>query len=236
MKLSRYENFLVVLVLTLILAGSVWGDGFSEKGPVIFTDYGSYLGEYQTAGALKFYDNTEELLRLAQFERALMRYRFLKGQIRGKVDYRGLINMVDLRLQFLKRQLHLRDVEIAAIPPRKARIPRIKPPAAKPPPKKDAAAKPKPPGAANKLKPKATVIPAVTGQTPTVVVIPSRPGKAAAAPVTAAQNPREVVTTTPKTQDEKAEEAKAKEEAKPAPPLTFWQRLKGRLHWRKKSE
>jgi hypothetical protein len=226
MRLSRYENFIVLLVLSLVLAGPIWGDGASDTGPVAFTDYGSFLGEYQAAGALKFYNNTEAILRLAQFEQALMRYRFLKGQIRGKGDYTGLLNMVDLRLRFLQKQLHLRDVEIAAIPPRKVRIPLAKPPEAKPPPEKPPAAKPKVSKDADEDKEKGG--PSISGTF-------GPPEKAAAPPMTAAQKPPEVVTTTPETKDEKAEEEKNKEEAKPAPPLSYWQRLKNRLHWKKKA-
>jgi len=228
MKLSRYENFIVLLILTLFLVGPIWGDGASDTGPVAFTDYGSFLGEYQAAGALKFYYNTEAILRLAQFEQALMRYRFLKGQIQRKGDYRGLLNMVDLRLRFLKKQLHLRDVEIAAIPPRKARIPRAKPPEAKPPPEKPPAAKPKVSKDADEDKEKGG--PSISGTF-------GPPEKAVLPPVTAAQKPPDVVTTdTPKAkEDRKGEEEKEMEETKPAPPLSFWKRLKNRLHWKKKA-
>lgn len=236
MTLFRWENFLVLLVLILSLAGSVQGGGVPDKESVVYTDYGSFLGEYLSAGALRFYDNTEEMLRLAQFERALMRYRFLKGQIRGKRDYYGLINMVDLRLQFLKRQLHLRDFEVAAIPPRKARIPRAKPSKTKPPKDKSPPAKP---GAAKGKTPgNASLNKFGTKPKPTVTIPPMVPQQATAPPVTSAPNQREVVTTTPKTQDEKAEEEKAKEKkkAKPAPPLSFWDKLKIRLHLRKRPE
>lgn len=226
MKLSRYENFIVLLVLTLILVGPIWGGGASDTGPVAFTDYGSLLGEYQAAGALKFYDNTEAILRLAQFEQALMRYRFLKGQIRGKGDYTGLLNMVDLRLQFLKKQLHLRDVEIAAIPPRKVRIPRAKPPEAKPPPEKPPATKPKVSKDADEDQGKG-------GSSISGTFGP--PEKAAPPPVTAAIKPPESVSPAKTKGGEKAEEEKDMEEIKPAPPLSFWQRLKNRLHWRKKA-
>jgi hypothetical protein len=192
------------------------------------------LGEYQAAGAFKFYDNTEALLRMAQFEQALMRYRFLKGQIQKKGDYRGLVAMVDLRLRFLKKQMHLREADIAAIPPRKVRIPKAEQPEAKPPPDKPAAAKPKTAGEADQEGE-----PSFSGAPP-AVVIPSPREKAGAAPpatppVTAGKLPEVVVTDTPKAKEEKAEEEKEKEEAKPPPP-SFWEKLKIRLHLKKKAE
>lgn len=237
MRCTRWGNFLFLSVLTLLLAGPAWGGGMPDSGQGIYTDYGSFLGEYQTAGALKFYDNTEEMLRLANFEMALMRYRFLKGKIQRKVDYRGLLAMVDLRLRFLKKQMHLNNRDIAAIPPRKAWIPRVKPPTPKAAPKKDAAAKPKTPGAAAKDKNKKRGALTIPGQMPPVYVITGPPAKAAtppgtaAPPVTSAQKPPDVVTTTPKTKEEKAEEEK--EETKAKKSLSVWEKLKIRLHLNK---
>ncbi|MFZ5451162.1 MAG: hypothetical protein ACOZF2_04745 [Thermodesulfobacteriota bacterium] len=244
MKRARWENFILLSVLTLILVGPVWGDGMPGSAQAGFTDYGSFLGEYQAAGALRFYDNTEELLRLAQFERALMRYRFLKGQIQRRGDYRGLLAMVDLRLGFLKKQLHLTNRDIAAIPPRRVRIPQVKPPTPPAAKKKDEAAKPKTPGAAakdkNKNNQKGKAALTIPGQAPPVYVITgpppnagkppatAAPGATAASPATTAQKPSDVVTSDAKTKGEKSEEEK--EATKPAKPLSVWQKLKLRLH------
>lgn len=229
MRFAWWKYFIVLAALSLFLAGPAWGDGVPDTEPPAFTDYGSFLGEYQAAGAFRFYDNTEALLRLAQFELSLMRYRFLKGQIQRKGDYRGLVAMVDLRLRFLKKQMHLHDGDIAAIPPRKARIPKAKPPEEKP---KDAAAKPKTPGTPGKDKAKAG--PSVPGQAPGGSVIPGSPEQAGAAPVATSGKPPDVVVTDtpPKTKEEKAEEEK---ESKPALPPSFWDRLRLRIYPKKKA-
>ncbi|MBI4794729.1 MAG: hypothetical protein HY790_02640 [Deltaproteobacteria bacterium] len=233
LRFAWWENFIVLALLTLFLAGPAWGK-ISPDEAVPFTDYGSFLGEYRAAGAFKFYDNTEALLRLAQFELSLMRYRFLKGQIQRKGDYRGLLAMVDLRLRFLKKQLHLHEMDIAAIPPRKARIPRPKKPEAKPSPEKEkpGAAKPKTPRDADQdddlakdTAKKEPPVSAVSGP-------PSPPGIAVTAPPATPGKPPEVaVTDTTKPKEEKAEE-----EAKPPPPPPgFWEKLKIRLHLKKKA-
>jgi len=255
LRLSWWTNGIALILLTLFLAMPALADGMPDTDAA-FTDYGSFLGEYQAAGAFKFYDNTEAYLRMAQFELALMRYRFLKGHIQRKGDYHGLKEMVDLRLRFLKKQMHLTNTDIAAIPPRKARIPKAKKPEAKPP-EKPAAAKPKKPGDDDTEKEKAEKEPSPPS-TPPVVVIPGAPRKAGAAPTVTpgaapttapaaappgtppavspagtAKPPDVVVTDTPKTKEEKAEEEK---EDKPPPlPPTFWEKVKIRLHLKKKS-
>lgn len=228
MKFARWENFIFASVLTLILVGPVWGGGMPDSGAAPFTDYGYFLGELQAAGALKFYYTTEEMLRLAQFEQALMRYRFLKGHIQRKVDYRGLTDMVDLRLRFLKRQMHLQERDIAAIPPRKARIPRMKPSETKTAPKKNAAAKPKTPKTAVRVNNNAKAGRIVPGQPPAIMVIPTPPPKAAGPPVTANQKSPYVVTTTPESKEEKADDEQEKKETKRA--LSIWDKLKIRLN------
>jgi len=200
------------------------------KAPATFTDYGSFLAEYQAAGAFRFYDNTEAMLRMANFEQALMRYRFLKGQIQGKVDYHGLLASVNRRIKFLQKQLHLRDTEVAAIPPRKVRMIKAKPavilPEAKPA-EKPGAAKPKTPGETGEEAGKTKEI------LPATLPPAQVPG---AAPLPSAQQPPPVVTTDTKAkEDEKAEEETDKEE-KPKIPPSFWQRMKIKLHLGKKPE
>jgi hypothetical protein len=248
--LTWWGKLLVLLGLNLILAGPASAQSAGAKAPTAkppeakspvkkaskakysppFTDYGYFLGELHAAGALKFYDNTEAILRLAQFERALMRYRFLKGHIQGKRDYYGLLSMVNLRLKFLKNQLHLRDVEVAAIPPRRERIPQPKPPVVKPQAAKPGAAKPKTPGMANRKANKTMIIPGMTATPSPAAQVP------VAVPLPTVQKPPPVVTSDAKAKaDEKAQEEKEKEETKPPPvPLSYWQRLKMRLHLGKK--
>jgi hypothetical protein len=258
-KLTWWGKFLVLLGLSLILAGPAGAQSAGAKPPSAkppsakpadakpagakspvakapkakysppFTDYGYFLGDLHAAGALKFYDNTEAILRLAQFERALMRYRFLKGHIQGKRDYYGLLSMVNLRLKFLKKQLHLRDVEVAAIPARRERIPKPKPPVVKP-----GAAKPKPPGKMDKKAAKTQIIPGLA-VTPTPAAQVPAAQVPVAAPLPTAQKPPPIVTSDTKAkEDEKAQEEKDKEETKPVVPLSYWQKLKLRLHLGKK--
>ncbi len=168
---------------------------------------------------------------MARFEEALMRYRFLKGQIQGKIDYHGLLASVNRRIEFLRKQLKLRESEVAAIPARRMRVTKLKPavkqPEAKLPETLPEAAKPQPPGAAGPAagKPLAPV---------TATPSPPAPVPSAAAPPPAGQKQPPVVTTdtTPK-EEEKAAADKEKEEKPPAP-LSFWQRLKIKLHLGKK--
>lgn len=80
------------------------------------TDGGLFQQELQAAGALKFCDNTEDLLRAGQFERALLRYSFLKRQIRAQAGYQPLVHLINQRLDFLKSQLKLPAADYAALP------------------------------------------------------------------------------------------------------------------------
>jgi hypothetical protein len=187
-------------------------------------------------------------LRTANFEQALMRYRFLKGQIQGKAEYYGLMASVNLRIQFLKKQLHLRDTEVAAIPPRKVRIPKDKPPQDKPPeaksPERPGDALTKTPGEADKEadktpeSPGAKVIPGPPAQIPGAAATYGPPAQIpGAAPLPGAQKSPAVVTSDAKPkEDEKAKEEKDQEESKPAVPPSFWQRLKIRFNLGKKPE
>lgn len=259
MRRVRWQHFIFLSVLTFILAGPVYGGGMPGGSKVgIYTDYGSFLGEYQTAGALAFYYNTEAALRLAQFEKALMRYRFLKGKIRRSVDYRGLLDMVDLRLRFLKKQMHLTNRDIAPIPPRRAWIPQKVTPKPKVASKKKAAAKPKTPAAAAKNRNKQKALVTIPGRVSPLYRIPrpsakvgAPPGKAsppvtrtppatvapgaAVAPpattaptVTATQQLPPVVTTTPESKEQKEDDAEEKKETKKA--LSVWDKMKLRLN------
>lgn len=92
--------------------------------------------EFDSAGGIKFFSKTEELLRLAEFEEALLRYRFLKGQVAGLAAYRPLVLDIDRRLHFLQRQLRLSEADIQALPRLRLRSgSRARAPETIPPPK-----------------------------------------------------------------------------------------------------
>lgn len=97
-------------------------------------DYRVMLEEYQAGGGLQFYAKTEEFLRLGEFEQALFRYRFLKGQVEARPEYRALVTALNQRLRLLKRQMHLTDTDIQPLPRwRVARSARSGEPGIKPP-------------------------------------------------------------------------------------------------------
>lgn len=96
----------------------------SESGPapaMAVSDAQLFTREFREGGALKFYDATEADLRLGKFELAMLRYRFLKGQVAGHPAYRPLMAMVDHRLKFLKEQMGLAGVEVAPLRPVRGR-------------------------------------------------------------------------------------------------------------------
>lgn len=228
MKLTCWATFLGLLVLNLILAGPSWGKELPAEDPGPITDTGRFQEEYLSAGALKFFENSEDVLRLAQFERALLRFRFLKGQIKGKAEGLSLLPMVDMRLHWLKKQMRLHDWQVAAIPPSKVKKAKIKPTAVKPPPPPPPA-KPKNPDEAEDKK------------APAVTASPAPPPKTTAAPLPAPPKGEVVTTTdTPKEaakakETEKAEEGKeGKEGEETKMPPGLWQKLKIRLHLQKK--
>ena len=218
-----------------------------EPAPAPMTDYERYALEYQAAGAFKFYENTESRLRMAQFEEALMRYCCLKGWIQGRADYHGLLASVNRRIKFLQKQLHLRDSEVCAIAPRKPRLKKLKPAVkqqeAKLPETLPGGAKPQPSVAAGPVvekpigpvtatpSPPAAVAP--PAPVPTATAPPPAPVPVVTAPPAEQKQPPVVTTDTKPKEEEKAAEEKEKEE-KPPVPLTFWQRLKTKLHLGKK--
>jgi hypothetical protein len=106
---SRGRSFWIII----FLAGLVlpWLSNQAEaKVPL---DYQLMYEELQAAGAIKFYNKTEELLRLAEFDYALLRYRFLKGQLLGQSDYSSLIPGINRRLKFLQSQMRLTEAQIS---------------------------------------------------------------------------------------------------------------------------
>jgi hypothetical protein len=102
-----------VLVLGALLvlgpgSGSARAQGM-DMDPPHGSDYLTFGEEFRTSGALKFFDQTEDMLRAGKFERAYTRYLFLNANIRGQSLYAGLAADVDQRLQFLRGQMHLEE-------------------------------------------------------------------------------------------------------------------------------
>jgi hypothetical protein len=167
-----------------------------------------------------------------------MRFRFLKGQVQGMVDYRPLVVQIDRRLHFLKKQLRLTDWEVAAIPRRKAKglKPRVTeaPPTSKPVP-------PPPARGPGEAKAKEEI---VTTDTPPSLAPPTTPSK----PPAAGLPPVGVVIEAPlaKPPDKPAEKAKTEkeqpketaevEDTKPKPKPNIWQKFRQRFPWAKKAE
>lgn len=94
--------------------------------PPVPLDYQLMSEEFQAAGGIQFFSKTEELLRLADFEQALMRYRFLKGQVGNLTGYRPLVVNIDRRLKFLQKQMRLAEADIQPLP--RLRVSRPAPP------------------------------------------------------------------------------------------------------------
>jgi hypothetical protein len=182
------------------------------------SDAASFAGELHAAGALKFYENTEDLLRTGQFERALLRYAFLKGQIGRQPGYQPLAHQIDQRLNFLKTQLKLPE---AYVTPLKAS--RVRP---KPPGKKEATLAAPPAPAASKAQPD-----------PDDQKGDPKPGGEAKSEPTGLSPGQDRAAVGPKSPDsqEKPEDTtQAEAEKPPSPPPSRWQRLKKRLlFWRK---
>ena len=206
----------VGLALGLMLAPGMPAYAAGEPPPPV-SDYALMVAEFQGAGGLKFFEVTEDLLRLAQFDRALMRYRFLMGQIEGKSDYYPMTVQIKRRLQFLQAQLRLDDRAISAIPARK--LPRPKQPA----PSAQEQPSPQPePTKPQKKSPEDTESP---GQDEPGSQVPTPPGvapQAAAAPGPPSSPP------TPEPAPEK------KAPVKPKPPPSLWQKIKNLWPWGKK--
>jgi hypothetical protein len=163
---------------------------------------------------LKFYDNTEDLLRTGQFERALLRYAFLKGQIGRQPGYQPLAHQIDQRLNFLKTQLKLPE---AYVTPLKAS--RVRP---KPPGKKEATLAAPPSPAASKAQPD-----------PDDQKGDPKPGGEAKSEPTGSPPGQDRAAAAPQSPDSQEKSADAQAEAEKPPP-SRWQRLKKRLlFWRK---
>jgi hypothetical protein len=179
-----------------------------QKSPVRGSDYLTFSEELRTGGAIKFYEDTEEIVRAGKFERAYMRYIFLHAHIRGRNLDAGLIPMVDQRLRFLKEQMHLGGGFTYAAPAVRVKRRPAKP--ACPPENKEA----KPAKPSDEEKP------------PPVVLPP-------AVPADQEQKPE-----SPDTKEDKPSPGEAQkpspDDQKPATPPSTWERLKRRMKfWQK---
>ncbi|MEJ5329048.1 MAG: hypothetical protein WHT07_02725 [Desulfobaccales bacterium] len=182
--------------------------------------------EFREKGALRFYDATEEELRLGRFEAAFLRYRFLKARVGGDPAYLPLTAMVDHRLRFLAGQMGLTGQEV---PPLRVTRPRLSP--AAPQAVKDSGpakdAKPQKAQAAPAAAPEsaASPPPAPAAGPRTAAPPASGPPALDAAPAAA---PEQQKPSGPELADQKPGPEP------PAPSTSRWQRLKARLFfWRK---
>jgi hypothetical protein len=174
------------------------------------SDYLTFGEELRTNGALKFSDETEDMLRAGKFERAFTRYLFLRANIQGQPLYAGLAADVEQRLQFLRDQMHLGEeaLRYEYREPEKRR--RRAKPVCPPPAKKIAKAKK----------------PSPEEQPPEMIILPPAEEKATPPPKTEAK-PAGSETKTP------GEEA---QKPAPAPSPSFWEKLKRRLKfWQKEA-
>jgi hypothetical protein len=216
-----------LLILGLGVA-PLWADGMDKASARDGSDLRQFGEEFRASGALKFYEDTEDLLRAGKFERAFCRYLFLKANIRGQALYVGLNTMVDWRLHCLKSQLRLGEEAFYTVPDKKLKI-RIRrqarrvPPPSPPPPETKTDKTPTPPAvtpaAAKATGPESQAPAPSPAEKPAELIIPP--------PVTADQ-----VKTSPneekKSPGEEVQEEKPKEK-KPAPPPSAWDKIKRRL-------
>jgi hypothetical protein len=176
------------------------------------SDYLTFGEELRTQGALRFFDETEGMLRAGKFERAFTRYLYLNANIRGQALYAGLAADVDQRLKFLRQQMHLGEGglkyeyrETYAKRRRRAK------PACPPLPKKTTKTKEPTP----EEKPPEMIIPAPAEEekaTPSAKEEAKAPGQETKPPGEEVQKP-EAGTQKPT----------------PAPPPSFWEKFKRRL-------
>jgi hypothetical protein len=227
MRRVKRRLWLVSCMLTVVMLLSFGKDGSFAGGdaklapvkqPV--SDYRLFLQELYSAGALKFFENTEDLLRVARFERALLRYRFLQGQIGRQSGYAPLSAMIEVRLRFLKGQLGLKNFNFP--PLRRPRLIRRW---------RTAKATPSaPPGSA---PPKAQASSDSKEGQKSPKGKESTPPAGLSSPEGTPSTPPAPQATTKEPEEEQAEEQKP-EKPPPPPRLSRWQRLKKRLlFWRK---
>lgn len=210
----------------LVMAFLFLGAGALPESAVSSSLYGSdyrlFASELQSRGAFKFAEDTEDLIRSGQFERAFARYLFLKAHIQGRSLYIALDAMVNQRLHFLKSQMRLDEIPSYAAPSFKKLKKRVKKQAR-------SVTLPDATGPAQKDGP--------AQATPVVTPAAAEAGeqKSPAPKPAAAKKPEESApSTAPAVQapapppEEEAWEEKP-EEKKPPPPPSTWERLKRRM-------
>jgi hypothetical protein len=214
-----WVGVLVLGVLLILGSGSVPAKAAGmDRSPPYGSDYLTFAEELRTSGALKFYDETEDMLRAGKFSRAFTRYLFLRANIRGQSLYTGLSASVDQRLQFLREQMHLGEgalqYEYRETYAKRRRRPK---PACPPPAPKTAKAK-KP---APEEKPPEMIIPAPPPEekgTPPPKAGTTPPGAETKPPGTESQPPAEG-----------AQKPAPAPSTTPAPSPGLWEKLKRRL-------
>jgi hypothetical protein len=222
----------LALAVLMLLPGLSAPDGAAvEEQDFHVTDYGLFIEELHAAGALKFFENTEDLLRIAEFERALLRYRFLKGQIARDPGYRPLVAVINQRLAFLAGQLRLGEEDLASLTP--TRIKRRRPSQRASIPAPPPAAPEKTPVSSTQSEAEAPSAPGApeSGQdsSPAPEILPAlHPAPASSEPPPVTASPGTLPT-------EPVQVQEPPPEAQPAPPPpSRWQRFKDRLRsWRK---
>lgn len=202
----------------------------SESTPAAVSDARLFTWEFREKGALRFYEATEEELRLGRFEAAFLRYRFLKARVGGDPAYRPLTAMVDQRLRFLAGQMGLAGQDV---PPLRGTRARLSPAA---PAASQAGKEPAP---AKGAKPeKVQTGPAGPESAASPPPAPAASPPPAAAPASGPPAPDAPPPPAPEQQKapeiEPADQKPAAEASPPSPPSSRWQRLKARLFfWRR---
>lgn len=221
-------RLMVLLLLSSLGSGPLAGALASESTPAAVSDARLFTREFREKGALRFYEATEEELRLGRFEAAFLRYRFLKAQVGGDPAYRPLTAMVEHRLCFLAGQMGLTGQEV---PPLRATRSRPSPaaPAGPRAVKDPAPAKGAEPGKAEAVTAAQTESsaspPPAPDMRPSAETSPAGPPGPDAAPPAAPEQQKPLSA-------EPADQKSAPEA--PAPSPSRWQRLKARLFfWRK---
>jgi hypothetical protein len=143
MMLTLNKSWRSVLILgTLLLlalgARPAQAEG-KDKALPRGSDSRQFIEELRSGGAIKFYEDTEDMLRAGKFERAYIRYIFLNAHIRGQSLDAALVPMVEQRLHFLRGQMRLGEgFHYAAREDRPVRQRRPAKPACPPPQPKEA--------------------------------------------------------------------------------------------------
>lgn len=178
-KLGGLTLVLLALFMGAAVALPARAQDFDRR-PAQGSDAQQFRGELRNGGAIKFYEDTEEILRAGKFERAYIRYIFLNAHIRSSPLDRGLVPMVDQRLHFLREQMHLGEGTQYAAEQERPKRKKVAQPVCPPPPKE---AKPKAPEDEEK-PPEKVILPTPPEEKPA-----TPPKEEAKAPAPEAQKP-----------------------------------------------